>query len=281
MPGVRVVTDSASDISVALAAEEGITIVPLTIRFGAEEFVDQRDLSPEEFWKRCKESPTLPETAAPSPGAFQESFTQAKEAGFEGVLCINISSELSATYQAARTAAGAMEGFPVEVIDSRSVTMGQGLLALAAAQDAKAGAALADIVRNTRERMGRTHVFGAVDTLEHLQKGGRIGGAQAFLGTVLSIKPVVSVEGGKVEPESRQRTRSRSLEYLANKVLEGRPLERVAIVNGAAPDLDLVTSKLASLSLMYPLVNVDLGPVVGTHTGPGTIGAAFITAAGH
>jgi DegV family protein with EDD domain len=280
MTGVRVVTDSASDLSTALAAEIGVTVVPLTIRFGTEEFVDQRDLTPEEFWRRCKASPVLPETAAPSPGAFQEAFSAATDAGDE-VLCITISSKLSATFQSAQAAADALGGgAAVRVIDSDSVTMGQGLLAIAAAESARDGATLDTLVTDTLDRITRTRVYGVVDTLEHLQKGGRIGGAAALLGSLLSIKPVIQVNDGVVEQESRQRTRNRSLDYLAAKVLADQPLDRLAVCSGAAPDLDLLLAKLAHVEVAHPMLTADLGPVVGTHAGPGTVGVCYQVAAG-
>ncbi len=275
MTGIRVVTDSASDVPPDLAAALAITVVPLTIRFGSEEFVDQRDLDAAEFWRRCKASSVLPETAAPSPGQFQNAFGQALEGGADGVLCLTISSKLSATYQAARTAAETIGGGRVEVIDTESVTMGEGLLAVAAAEDAGAGTELGPLVERTRSRMARSRVLGVVDTLDHLQKGGRIGGAAALLGSILSIKPVIQVKDGVVAEESKQRTRSRSIDYLAAKVRSVGPLDRLAIVDGAASDLNLLAGQLADLEVANDVLTVELGPVVGTHAGPGTLGVCF------
>ena len=278
MARVRVVTDSAGDLTPPLAEEQGITIVPLSIRFGSEEFVDGATLSPAEFWSRCKSSDILPETSAPSPGAFQQAFLGAAGEGYDGVVCINLSGALSATYQSARTAADAVsDRVPVRVIDSRSVTMGQGLIALATAESAAGGASLDEVAAVAHGLVERTHVFGAIDTLEHLEKGGRIGGARALLGSLLSIKPVVHVIDGVVEEESKQRTRSRQLRYLADKILEFGNLERVAVCNGAANDLDDLLELLAKVDATYPLEVVNLGPVVGTHTGPGTIGVCVVT----
>ena len=280
MARVRVVTDSAGDLTPALAEERGIVIVPLSIRFGSEEFVDGATLSPDEFWRRCKSSDVLPETSAPSPGAFQEAFAAAARDGYDGVVCINLSGALSATYQAAQAAADAVsDQVPVRVIDSRSVTMGQGLMALAAAESAAGGASLDEVVAVVQGLIERTQVFGAIDTLEHLEKGGRIGGARALLGSLLSIKPVVQVVDGVVEEESKQRTRSRQLKYLADKVHGMGGVERVALCNGAATDLDDLLGLLAEVDAKYPLEVVNLGPVVGTHTGPGTIGVCVVTLA--
>ena len=273
---VRVVTDSASDLTPGLAAANGITVVPLTIRFGAEELMDQRDLSPDEFWARCKASPELPETAAPSPGQFQAAYQRAADEGHEAILVITLSSKLSATFQSARAGAEAFgERLPIEVLDSESVTMGEGLLAIAAAEAAGAGAPLGDLVAAARRQQATTRVLGCLATLEHLQKGGRIGGAQALLGQILSIKPVVQVKDGVVAEESKQRTRSRALQYLANKVRAEGPLERLAVCTGAAPDVAELVDQLQDIEVRHPTLMVDLGPVVGTHAGPGTIGVAY------
>lgn len=278
MANVRVVTDSACDLTPELAEQHRIIVVPLTIRFGSEELLDRRDINPEEFWRRCKASRELPQTAAPPPGAFAEAFERAAAEGADGIACLDISSGVSATYQSATTAAASFDKVPVEVIDTQSLTMAQGLLAVAAAEDAAAGTSLEQIVANTTERMSRTRMYGAIDTLDHLQRGGRIGGAQALLGSLLSIKPVVELRGGVVEQESKQRTRARSLEYLASKARDAAPLERLAVCNGGASDVDLVVKQLEGVEVQHPLIVTDLGPVVGTHAGPGTIGLCYVMA---
>ncbi len=279
MANVAIVTDSASDISPELAAEYDIGVVPLTIRFGTEELLDRSQLSIDEFWQRCTTSETLPETSAPSPGAFEEAFALACKTSCDGILVITISAALSGTYQSARTAAAQFNLAPVKVIDSRSVTMGEGILVLAAAQDARDGLGLDEIAARTEDRMTRTHVVGVVDTLDHLQRGGRIGGAAALLGSLLSIKPVVQVKDGIVAEESKQRTRSRSLRYIVDKVTSAAPLERLVICNGIASDIELVSTPLSKVEVDYEMLAVDLGPVVGTHTGPGSIGVCYLSPA--
>jgi DegV family protein with EDD domain len=278
--GVRVVTDSACDLSPELAASYGIEVVPLTIRFGEEELLDRRDLSPADFWRRCATSPALPGTAAPSPGAFAAAFEQAAAQGASGIICLTISAGVSATYQSALAGAEAAgSAVAIEVVDTRQVTMGQGLLCLVAADLAAKGGPLAEVVAAVRQQMGRTHVYGVLGSLDHLQRGGRIGGAAAMVGSLLSIKPVIEVRDGVVEQESRQRTRGRALDYLVSKVTAEAPLERLAVCNGASEDIDAVITRLSGISVEIPLVVVDLGPVVGTHTGPGTIGVCCITSA--
>jgi fatty acid kinase fatty acid binding subunit len=276
MPGIYVVTDSACDLTPEMADERNVRVVPLTIRFGDEELIDRQELSTKEFWDRVITGPHMPETAAPSPGAFQQAFLDAAEAGADGVVCVNLSSGLSATYQSARTAAEAVAGqVPVRVVDSQSVTMGLGLMVITASERAAQGAGLDEIADELEELRGRTRVFGVVDSLDFLKRGGRIGGAQALLGSLLSIKPVIEVRNGVVEAESKQRTRSRAMEYLAGKALGAGRLDRLAVASGVAPDTDQLATRLAGADCAHDLVVSDLGPVIGAHAGPGTVGVCF------
>jgi DegV family protein with EDD domain len=280
MPGVHIVTDSACDLTEDLVKEHNVIVVPLTIRFGSEELEDRRQLSSEEFWQRCKGKAALPETSAPSPGSFLSAYQQACDEGAASVLCITISAALSGTYDSAVTAAASFTQVPVRVVDSRSVTMGQGLVVLATAVEAAAGAELDALVASTEDRVGRVRVYGVLGGLEHLQRGGRIGGAQALLGSLLNIKPVIQVKDGVVAEESKQRTRSRALSYLTSKVAADAPLEWLAVADGACDDFGDVLSRLGSIATEHPLVAVPLGPVVGTHAGPNTVGVCYIVPAG-
>lgn len=277
MPGIRVVTDSACDLPDELLAELGIGLVPLYIRFGDQELADRRQLSTKEFWSRCASAGELPETSAPSPGAFQEAFEQMAAEGAAGVVCVNLSSKLSATIEAARQAAGALEGqLPVRVVDSLTVTMGEGLVVMEAAQRAGGGGDL-DAVSAAAETAARqVRVFGAIDTLENLKRGGRIGNAQALLGSLLSIKPVIEVRGGIVEQESKQRTRGRSLQYLADKVKSAGPIARLAVFGADAPDMSHFLDLLDGVHPTERLLLGDIGPVIGTHAGPGALGVAWL-----
>lgn len=276
MAGIRVVTDSACDLTPAVADAHGIRVVPLTIRFGSEELVDREELSIKEFWDRVVTGPHMPETAAPSPGAFRDAYVEAGEAGCDGVVCITLSSRLSATFQAATTAMAELPGGPpVSVVDSLSVTMGEGLLVLAAAEMAEQGQTLEQIVTAVESLRDRTYVYGVVESLDYLRRGGRIGGAAHLVGSLLSIKPVIEVRSGVVEVESKQRTRSRSLQYLAGKALQAGALERLAVANGAARDIDEVVSLLEAAHPAHDTVFTDLGPVIGAHAGPGSVGVCF------
>ncbi len=181
----------------------------------------------------------MPATAAPSPGAFQQAFLDARDAGRSGVVCVTHLLGSVRHLPVGLTAAEAVaDRIPVRVVDTLSVTGGQGLLALAAADLASSGAALDDVAAALEDMKSRTHVYGVVDSLDYLRRGGRIGGAAKLSGSLLSIKPVIEVRDGVVEVESKQRTRSRSLQYLANKAIEAGPLDRLAATSGVAPDFD-------------------------------------------
>jgi len=272
----RVVTDSSCDLPAAVTDELGIAVVPLTVRFGSEELVDRVQLTPADFWARSATSAALPETAAPAPGAFETVFREAAAGGASSVLCINLSTRLSATAQSARTAAQAVAGdIGVRVLDSRSLTLGLGLMAMTAARRAAEGASIDELVAEVESLSARTRVIGTLDTLEYLKKGGRIGGARALLGSVLSIKPIIEVLDGAVEPGPKQRTRARALRWLVDRVAAEPAIDALAVLHGAAPDVDEL---VAMIEPHYPrerIVVGDLGPVVGSHTGPRTIGIAY------
>ncbi len=273
--GVRVVTDSACDLPDDLIERDGIEVVPLTIRFGNEELVDRKELSTDEFWRRLADSDVLPETSAPSAGAFEAAFRRLIADGATGIVCINLSSQLSATMQSAQVAAQAVQAdCPVVVIDSLMVSMGLGSLCLTAARRAADGDSLESIVANVTDRRDRTKLFGALDTLEFLKKGGRVGNARALLGSMLSIKPVLEVRDGVVEEAGKVRTRSKALRLLADRVKQG-PFENLAVLHGNAPDLDELLDLLEPLAPRDEIVVGQIGPVIGTHAGPRVIGVTF------
>ena len=279
MGSIQVVTDSGCDLMPATADEHDVTVVPLTIRFGDEEFVDREELSTKEFWDRVVTGPHTPETAAPSPGAFQQAYLRAAEAGRSGVLCLTISSRLSATYQAAVTAAASVQDrIPVRVVDTLSVTLGQGVLALAAAEMAARGDDLDTMERALLDKVPRTHVYGVIGSLDYLKRGGRIGGAAHLVGSLLSIKPVIEVRDGVVEVESKQRTRARAMQYLAERATSAGRLEWLGLADGVAPDIAEVVSVVQGATCDHELVLADLGPVVGAHAGPQSVGLCFVTA---
>lgn len=274
---VRVVTDSACDLPPEICEANGITVVPLTIRFGEEEFVDRIELTNAQFWDRLRASSQLPETAAPSVGAFEETFRRLADEGADGIVCVCLSSQLSATLQSAQLGAKALEGVcPVAVIDSLSASMGIGSLALHAAQRAAAGRGFDEIVAEIEDFRSRQRLFALVDTLEYLHKGGRIGGAKALVGSVLSIKPIITVVDGRVEEAGKVRTRSKGLRFLLDKVKES-PVESINVMHSQAPDVQEFVDELRPLVPGIDVVVGEIGPVVGVHTGPGVIGVTLVT----
>ncbi len=277
---VHVVTDSSCDLPANIADELDITIVPLTIRFGDDEFVDRSELSTAEFWTRCVNSDTLPETAAPAPGQFEQAYRSAAANGATGVIVVSLSSALSATMQSAQLAARTITAdadidLDVRVVDSRTITMGLGTIVLACARAARDGASIDEIEALAHDLVARTRVFGALDTLDNLKKGGRIGNAKAMLATALSIKPIIEVTGGVVEQAGKQRTRSKALAYLVDKVQSyGGNIENLAVLHADCSDIDLFVEMLAPYHTDEIVVG-EIGPVIGTHGGRGTIGVAF------
>lgn len=192
------------------------------------------------------------------------------------MVCVTISSKLSGTRQAAAQAARSVsEDIPVEVVDSLSVTMGEGLVVAAAAESAGRGATLDAVVAAAESARRRTRVYGIIDTLENLRKGGRIGGAAAALGTLLSIKPVIEVRDGLVEQESKQRTRAKAMRYVADKVAAAGPLDRLGVLNTNAADFEGFLQMVSEVQVAEPAFIADIGPVVSAHAGPGAVGVAW------
>ncbi len=272
---VRIVTDSACDLPQSVADELGIEIVPLSIRFGSDEFIDRVDLTTAEFWQRSAASPVLPETAAPSPGLFEQTYRALIADGATGIVVISLSGGLSATLQSAELAARAVaDEIDIAVIDSNSVTLGLGIIAAACARAARGGASLADVTALAKDLSSRTKVWGALDTLDNLKKGGRIGGAKAMLASVLSIKPIIEVRNGKVEEGGKQRTRSKALAFLIKKLQTYDGVENLAILQADCSDVEQFEAMVRQHYSGEILIG-DIGPVVGSHTGRGTIGLAF------
>lgn len=277
MAGVRIVTDSSCDLTDDEVAAHGIEVVPLSIRFGSDEYEDRSELSVESFYEKLAASSVLPETAAPAPGKFEAAFRRQQEAGADAVVCINLSAGLSATMQSAQNAAVAVkDDLDVRVLDSTSVTSGLGTQVLLAAEAAAGGASADEVAALVEELAARTHVFGALDTLENVKKGGRIGGAQALLGSLLSIKPILDLSSGTVEEAGKARTRKKALEVLRDKVAEAGTIEHLCVTHGLAPEVDQMLDLLAPL---YPRDQIrvgHIGPVIGTHGGPRVMGVTWI-----
>ena len=277
MTGVHIVTDSSCDLTEIETTTNSIGVVPLSIRFGDEEFIDREELSADAFYAKMASTGLLPETAAPSPGRFEQAFRGAAAVGASAVVCINLSGELSATVQSARNAATAVAGdIDVRVIDSRSLTGGLGTMVLEAAAAARNGADVDAVVALVESMIPRTEIYGGLDTLENLKKGGRIGSAKALLGSMLSVKPIIRITDGAVEEAGQQRTRTRALEWMREQLFAEGTVGKLSILHGQAPDIDVF---LDMISERYPREQIRLGTigaVIGTHGGPGVIGMCYL-----
>ncbi len=280
---VRILTDSTADISPTAAEPLGITVVPLTVFFGDEAYRDGIDMDTATFFNRLATSKVLPRTSQPSPGSFQEAFIRLIEEGADGILAITISSKLSGTYQSACTARDSLpeeyKHVPIEVLDSENVSVGMAYTAIQAAKEAKQGGALETIKANAIDRLARTRILFALDTLEYLSKGGRIGGASALVGGILSIKPILSFKDGVVVPIERPRTRTKAYARIAQLVADAGPLEAATIVES---DAEVGQQLVTALQPVYKgdLPRYNFGAVIGTYSGPHVAGVAYVLAKG-
>jgi DegV family protein with EDD domain len=272
MPNVAIVTDSVADLPPQVAEEFGITVVPLVVRFGTDLYRDGLDLSPDQFYGRLRTSKALPATSVPPPVAFADAYDKLAEKTNE-IVVISLTSKLSATYQVALQAVGLMKKkCRVEVLDSQWAIMPQGFIAIAAAKAAQSGASLDEVLDVARHTMHRVDMRAAFDTLEYLERGGRIGKAQAFLGSLLKVNPIIGLKDGEVYPVARERSRAKAIDYLYNFAASFGTIEGLAVEYAA--DLDEANRLVQRLHSKYPQVPIYLtrtSPVIGTHTGPGLI----------
>jgi DegV family protein with EDD domain len=274
---IRIVTDSSCDLPDEVIARHRIEVVPLTIRFGDEELVDREELSSEEFWRRLTAGPTLPETAAPSVGRFQQAFTRLVSAGADGIVVLCISSKISATIQSANLAAEQFTaGVPVRVVDSSLVSGALGLAAIEAAEAAAAGGSVDEVEAAARAACERGRIFAALDTLEYLRRGGRIGGAAALVGGLLDVKVLIGFEEGKVAGVGRVRSRKRAVAAVLDHFRENAgSVAHLAVVHSDPTELPEFLQTLSQIYEGEPML-CRFGPVVGTHIGPGAIGVAYL-----
>jgi DegV family protein with EDD domain len=274
---VRVVTDSTADLPPDIVEELGITVVPLLVLFGDEVYRDGVDLSVDEFFQRLATSGVHPTTSQPSVGTFAETYRRLAGETSE-IVSVHISAGISGTLQSARQAADSLGGSPrVETVDSRSTSMGLGYQVAAAARAARAGASLEEVAAAARS-VGRRHLLLALlETLEYLRRGGRIGRAQALLGSVLNLKPLLTLRDGEVHPVARVRTRARALDEMFRRSMAHGDLEQVAIIDATTPDDAEMLARRARERLPDVPIHVGrLGPVLGVHGGPGIIGMVVV-----
>ncbi|GBD23553.1 DegV domain-containing protein [bacterium HR29] len=273
---VRIVTDSTCDLPRELVERYGIEVVPLTVFFGDEALLDGVDIDAERFYRRLEASKVLPRTSQPSVEQFATAYRRVLGSGADAILSVHISAKLSGTLNSARLAAtevAAEAGRPIELIDSKNVSLGLGAVVLAAAEQAAAGADLASVVAAANATIGAVHVVCVLDTLEYLQKGGRIGRARSMLGTLLNVKPLVHVEDGEVAPFDRVRTRARALERLAEFVREHRGARRLFVAcAGNDAEADAFIERVRPDLPGTEIIRGHIGPIVGVYTGPNTLG---------
>ena len=280
MSRIAIFTDSASDLDPALAAAEGIAIVPLLVTFGSQSFKAGADLSTADFWERmvAPDAP-FPTTAASSPGEFKEAYEAAFAAGADAIVSIHVASTLSGTIKSAQIARDMLPDRDIFIVDSLGASMAEGILAQLGVRLAAAGRSAADIADTLESRAPDMRIYLALETLAYLKKGGRISGAQAAIGTLLSVKPIIRVTDGVVETVDKVRTRTKARERLIELICE-RPIERLSILHTMSPDVEAFRDAVleqASGGLEPADVTIDLvGASVGPHVGPGCVGAAVL-----
>ncbi len=277
---VKLVTDSAANLPVPVARQFGVTVVPLTVVFGEDSYREGIEITDEQFYNLLKTSSQLPRTSQPSPNDFADVFRRLLEAGHQ-VLCITLSKDLSGTYNSAIQAAALFEGAPITVVDSRYVSAGEALIVIAAARAVEAGANREQVAAFVEGLIPQVLLLFTLDTLEYLKRGGRIGGASAFLGTMLRIKPVLQIRDGRVEPFDRVRRRQRALERMVEAAVDrfGQQAVWVGLAHAEAEeDFQRLRDLLKQRLNVEYMLETKVGPVVGTHGGPGVIGMAVMPA---
>ena len=271
---VKIVTDSVADLPSQVAKELGITVIPMLVRWGEEIYRDGIDLTAEQFYEKLKCTKIPPVTSVPSPGTFAEVYDKLAEETDE-ILAIILSSRLSGTYEVALQSIGLMKRkCRVEVIDSRWATMTEGFIVMKAAQ---AGASLDEVMEVARKTIPRVDLLCTFDTLEYLRRGGRIGKAQAFLGSVLRVNPLITLRDGVVEPVGRTRSRAKAIERLYQFALSYSHIEEMAVEDTACPDeAEALVQRLSTRFPKERIYRSKMTPAIGVHTGPGLLLVAIL-----
>ncbi len=276
---VKIVTDSLSDITSDIAQGLGITVVPLTVFFGHESFLDRVTITTDEFYYKLTHDATWPTTTQPPPGDFLNVYNKLAEETDE-ILVVTLSSRISGTYESALNAKSLVEKkCRIEVIDSRTVAMGLGLIVIAAAKAAQTGANLDELADLVRKAMSRSHLIAFFDTLKYLAKGGRIGKAQGLVGSLLSVKPILTVKDGEMAPLTRVRALTAGMDYLYNFVAGFPHIEELAVEHATTPDeADKLVERLGSVFPKENIYRSTISPVVGTYAGPNAMAVTVLEA---
>jgi len=274
---VKIVTDSISDLPPQVVQELGITVVPLNVRFGADVYRDGVDLTAEQFYDKLVDSKTLPVTSVPPPGTFAEAYDKLADETDE-ILVITLTSKLSGTHEVALQSRGLMKReCRVEVVDSKCAVMAQGFVVMAAAKAAQTGASFDEVLDIAHRNIPRVDMRAAFDTLEYLQRGGRIGKAQAFLGSMLRMNPIIGLKDGEVFPFGRERSRAKAIDHLYNFVMSYPHIEELAIEYATALDeVEMLAERLSSKFPKERIYYSRASPVIGTHTGPSLLVATVL-----
>ena len=269
---IRIVTDSTADLPAEVAEHLGITVVPLNVHFGEETFLDGVDILHDEFFQRLRDARQLPTTSQPSPGKFMEVYGSLAEAG-DQIVSIHISDKLSGTLNSARQAKEQMEGSSIEIIDAKQAALGTGLVAMAAAKAVQQGASYEAVLDEANSAVEQVQLFGLLDTLEYLRKGGRIGMVRGFIGTLLKVRPIITVLDGIVQSATSVRSRAYGIQYMVTLAEERAPLKQAAVMHSSTDEeAEALAERLRPLVADGQVLQGRIGPVVGTHAGPGVIG---------
>jgi DegV family protein with EDD domain len=274
---VKIVTDSLSDITSDVAQNLGITVVPLTVLFGHEAYLDRVTITTDEFYRRLVNGSVWPTTTQPTPKAFADVYD--KLAGeTDEILVISISSKMSGTYQSATSARNLMtKKARIEVIDSQTVAMGLGLVVLAAARKAQAGAKLNELTDFVKHALTRSHLIIYFDTLKYLAKGGRIGKASGLLGSLLSVKPIATVKDGEITPITRVRSFAAGVDHIYNSIKVFPAVESLAVEHTTNPDqAETVLERLGPIMPKNKIVRSTVSPVIGVYAGPGALAVTVL-----
>ncbi len=274
---VKIITDSVADIPAEVVAELGITVVPVLVRFGEEIYRDGIDMTTDQFFEKLVTSKVMPTTSVPSLDIFARTYARLAEETDE-ILAIMLSSKLSGIYNAALQSADLMEGdCRIEVVDSGCAVMAQGFVVIRAAKAALEGASLDEILEIVRRDLPRVEIRAAFDTLEFLQRGGRIGKAAALMGSMLKINPLVALKDGVVEPAGRARSRAKAIDMLYDFAAGYSNIEELAVEGGNCPeDVDNLIERLGAIFPKERIYRSRTTPVIGAHTGPGLILVAVL-----
>ena len=279
MSRVAVLADSASDLAPDLAKQHDITVVPLLVTFGDKEYRAGVDLSGEDFWRELTApGAPFPRTAAAAPGSFKEAYEKLFAEGADEIVYVGVGGKLSATVGSAKVAREMLPDRKIHIIDSNTASMGAGMLAILAAEKAAAGMSGEEVANEVTQRLDKINLFVVLETLEYLKRGGRISPARAAIGSVLSVKPIITVEDGIVETADRPRTRGRARERLIELIAGTKPAQ-IAILHGQAGDIETFATELAAATgVARDRMTITLiGPSVGPHVGPGAYGAVTMS----